>query len=128
MTGHPTALRISLRGALAALAALLAAACMPEAGTQSTATGSTATGSAAPRQAEEPAAMQLGHIPVVSISEADEVRLPDGLLIEGDARLARALRSGEDLTVIVLERFPPVFDVTFPDGASTRYKSRKAAD
>lgn len=53
--------------------------------------------------------------------------LADGLEIAGDARLADALAGsdGRIRDVTVLERFPPVYVVTFADGETRRYPSRR---
>jgi hypothetical protein len=54
--------------------------------------------------------------------------LADGLVIDGDARLAAALQdAGDILEIVVLERMPPVFVVTLTDGESRRYRSRRLA-
>lgn len=75
-------------------------------------------------------AMTVHGLQVVRIDPGHRVVLSDGLEIAGDARLAEALAGGgggaiRDLTV--LERFPPVFVVTFADGETRRYQSRKIA-
>ncbi|NQW11944.1 MAG: hypothetical protein HQ481_18935 [Alphaproteobacteria bacterium] len=64
--------------------------------------------------------------PIIQITPDQGVRLDDGLIIKGDERLVQAIRSGGIADVRVMERFPPVFVVTFPDGTVTRYHSERA--
>jgi hypothetical protein len=64
--------------------------------------------------------------PVTGIAPDNTLETQDGLVVVGDARLVEAVRSGHPLTVRTLERFPPVFVVTYPDGTEMRYQSRRA--
>ena len=65
---------------------------------------------------------------IESIEPDHRIHLAGGLVIVGDARLTEAVRAGgasiRDVTV--LERFPPVYVVTFADGETRRYPSRPA--
>ena len=71
--------------------------------------------------------MQVHGLTIARIDPDHRVLLADGLQIAGDARLAEALKSGGGAIrdVTVLERFPPVFVVTFGDGETRRYRSRR---
>lgn len=70
-----------------------------------------------------------GHGLTIERIEPDHrVVLADGMVIAGDARLAEALQTGGGIReVVVIERMPPVFVVTFADGETRRYRSRKAS-
>ncbi|MEQ8815561.1 MAG: hypothetical protein RLO51_01585 [Thalassobaculum sp.] len=71
--------------------------------------------------------MQVHGLTIERIDPDHRVLLADGLQIAGDARLAGALKGGGGTIrdVTVLERFPPVFVVTYDDGESRRYRSRR---
>ncbi|GHD59267.1 hypothetical protein GCM10017083_43200 [Thalassobaculum fulvum] len=70
--------------------------------------------------------MMVQGLPIERIEPDHRVVLADGLTIDGDARLAEALRDGGAgiAEIVVLERMPPVFVVTFADGETRRYQSR----
>lgn len=72
-------------------------------------------------------AMTAHGLAIVRVEPDHRVLLADGLEIAGDARLAAALAAGGDAirAVTVLERFPPVYVVTFADGETRRYPSRR---
>lgn len=64
---------------------------------------------------------------VERIEPDGRVVLTDGLVIAGDAKLSEALRGGGAgiREVIVLERMPPVYAITFAAGETRRYPSRR---
>lgn len=64
--------------------------------------------------------------PITLITPDQGVHLADGVVIRGDERLIRAIRSGGITDVMVMERFPPLFIVTFTDGETVRYESDPA--
>jgi len=72
--------------------------------------------------------MMVQGLPIERIEPDHRVVLADGLTIDGDARLAEALRDGgtDIAEIVVLERMPPVFVVTFGDGETRRYQSHAA--
>lgn len=81
-------------------------------------------GCPSPSGADAP--MMVQGLPIERIEPDHRVVLADGLTIDGDARLAEVLRGGGDgiAEIVVLERMPPVFVVTFADGETRRYQSR----
>ena len=72
--------------------------------------------------------MMVQGLPIERIEPDHRVVLADGLTIDGDAKLAEALRDGGAgiAEIVVLERMPPVFVVTFADGETRRYQSHTA--
>ncbi len=64
---------------------------------------------------------------VERIDPQHRVVLADGLTIDGDARLAEAVRAGgaDIADIVTLELMPPVFVVTFADGETRRYQSHR---
>ncbi|EDP62109.1 hypothetical protein BAL199_09945 [alpha proteobacterium BAL199] len=72
--------------------------------------------------------MKIHGLTIERIEPEHRVVLADGLVIDGDAQLAAALQDARDIReIVVLERMPPVFVVTFADGESRRYRSRRLA-
>lgn len=70
--------------------------------------------------------MTMPGLEIVRVAPDHRVLLADGLEIAGDARLAEALAGGDAIRdVTVLERFPPVFVITFGDGETRRYRSSR---
>lgn len=82
-------------------------------------------GSGQPPVQEQNAPLTFMKQQVVEIASDHSIHLDDGLVIKGDERLVDAIKSDGIANIMVLERFPPVFVVTFPDGAVTRYHSER---
>ena len=61
---------------------------------------------------------------VIAIEADHSVRLDNNLTVAGDERLSKALTEGTALDVVVLERMPPVYVVTYPGRETVRYPSR----
>lgn len=72
--------------------------------------------------------MNVYGLTIERIEPDHRVRLAGNLTIDGDARLTEALRDGGTgiRDIVVLERMPPVYVVTFSDGEVRRYRSRIA--
>lgn len=79
-----------------------------------------------PGAKEEPVVVH--GLSVEEISPDHTIALSDGLVIQGDARLAEALRAGGTgiADVTLLERMPPVVVVRYDDGEARRYRTRRA--
>lgn len=79
---------------------------------------------AAPGKAQS---MSMHGLKIERIEPDHRVVLSDGLVIEGDAKLTDALAAGPDAIrqIVVLERFPPAYVVTFADGETRQYRSRR---
>lgn len=72
-------------------------------------------------------AMKTHGLSIERITPDHRVILVGGVAIDGDARLAAALAEGGVAIreIVVLERMPPVYVVTYGDGEVRRYHGRR---
>lgn len=75
----------------------------------------------------EPAGLTFSGATVETIDVENRLFLGSGVVVDGDARLAAAIRAGDDLEVLVIETYPPRYVVRYADGERRRYRASVAS-
>jgi hypothetical protein len=75
--------------------------------------------------AAEERQLELTGLPVIRILAGNRLVLANKTVVLGDKKLVASLGSDRLQQVITLDRFPPIYVVTFSDGDTRRYRSKR---